>query len=135
MLEHSNGAIGTHCLDAFFQVNFVEAQCRYPCLWRFEAYMGLELPDCRQIGQRVRVVSQMSERDEGMGFASAVVDGEFSIRLVGLASQTKTHIFDQFPQVVGGEGKGEELVGIFVNGSLALLHDHVVQVSGKDGQR
>ena len=70
-----------------------------------------------------------------MGFAAAVVDGEFSIRFVGLTGQAETHIFDQFPQVEGGEGEGEEFVGVFVNWSLALLHDHVVQVSGKYGQR
>ena len=135
VLEHSNGAIGSGCFDALFQVDFVEAQCRDPRLWRLKANVGLKLPDSRQIGKCGRVVCQMSEGDEGMGFTAAVVDGEFSICFVGLTSQAETHIFDQFPQVVGGEGEGEEFVGVFVNGSLALLHDHVIQVSGKYGQR
>ena len=135
MLEHFGGSIWPRCLDTLFQVDLVEAQCRDPCLWRLEANVGLKLPDSRQIGQSGWVVCQMSERDECMGFAAAVVDGEFSIRFVGLTGQAETHIFDQFPQVVGGEGEGEEFVGVFVNWSLALLHDHVVQISGKYGQR
>ena len=70
-----------------------------------------------------------------MGFAAAVVDRELPVRLVAFAGQAQGHVFDQFPQIVGGIGESEELGGMLVYWPLALLHDHVVQVGGEYGQR
>ena len=135
LLEHPERPIGTRRLNALLQVDLVEAQGGNARLRRLESDVCLELLDGRQVGQSGRVMYQMPERDERMGLAPSVVDREFPIRLVALAGQTQSYVSDQGAQVIGRIGQGKEFGRMLVDRSLAFLHDHVVQVSGKYGQR
>ena len=83
VLEHPDRSVGSRSLDPDLQVDLIEAQSGYPRLWWLELDVRLELSDSRQVRQTIRVVYQVSERDERVGLAAAVVDREFSVRLVG----------------------------------------------------
>ena len=80
----------------------------------------------RQVGQAVRVVGQVTQGDESVSLAAAVVYGELPVCLVGPAGQAQADVLDQFPQVVGRVGEGKELGRVFVDRTPALLHHHVV---------
>ena len=134
VLEHPDLAIGTRRLDALLQVDLVEAEGRDPGLRWPESDVRLELLHRRQGGQRRRIVDQVPERDERVRLAAAVVDGKLAVRLVAAAGEPVADVLDQLPEVQGGEGEGEKLVGLLVHRPLSLLHDNVVQVGGEDGQ-
>ena len=135
MSEHPERPIGTRRHDALFQVDLVETQGRDPCLRSLEPGVRLEFFHGWQVALSGRILYEMPERNERVGFATTIVDGEFAVGLVALTGQAQNDVPDQFTQIVGGIGEREELGGILVDWPPALLHHHVVQVGGKYGQR
>ena len=120
---------------AGFDVQFIEAQPGHPSARRGLANGLPEFMHGGQIRQVLRFGDQVPQGDERVGLASAVRQLELAYRLVILARHPQHHVPHQLPQVVGREGQGEEVDRIFVDGTLAALHHHFVQVRRKHVQR
>ena len=87
MLELPDRPIGGWGFYTYLDVDLVEAQRGYPCLWRLVAYVSLKLLNSRKTCEGTRFVDQMSECDQRVRLAASVIDGQLAVRLVAPAVQ------------------------------------------------
>ena len=124
-----------HVFDAPFGVDLVEAQGHREGARQIGADMAPELPDRRQVGQRLWVSEQVVERDQRVGLAAAIGQLQLADRLVAPPVEAKGHVLHQFPQRVRRVGEREERLRVFVDRPAPLPQGHFVQVGGELRQR
>ncbi len=135
LLERAFPSLRITDFHPLFDVQFVEAKPGDPRLGRGLADGFTEFRHRRQLGQSLRVVHQVAHRDKRVRLAATVGQFELADSLVVLPGDPQRHVPHELPQVVGREGQGKELLGVFVDGAFPALHQDLVKVGGEHVHR
>ena len=96
----------------------------------FQRAVGLELLHGGDVGQRLRCLHQMDQRDQRMRLAAAEGYVQLADGLFRLACQAPGHVAGEITQSHRRIGEGEKLFRVVINTRVVLEHD-VVEVSSE----